>query len=257
VIRDLLGHPLARLARPQGPADVGRCFLLPHGFEHGGFDLLRFASHAQMRQHHSRRQNRTEGLAIFFPAIGGAEPCTGSNIEVFPDAGWRSRPSEAALQSGGEIGDDIAEHIICDDDVEAARIAHHLHAERVDVHVLRFDLRKRRRDFLEHALPQAAGVGHGVGLVAHQDAAARRAVHFFATGAVLERVADDAFDALARVDVFLDRNFVGRSLFENTAEVAVNTLGIFAEYDEINVFGSMPLSGQSDASIRRTGRTLA
>jgi len=122
--------------------------------------------------------------------------------------GARGHP-EAALQSGGEIGDDIAEHIICDDDVEAARIAHHLHAERVDVHVLRFDLRKRRRDFLEHALPQAAGVGHGVGLVAHQDAAARRAVHFFATGAVLERVADDAFDALARVDVFLDRNFVG------------------------------------------------
>src|SRR5580693_10156870 len=25
-----------------------------------------------------------KGLATFFPAIGGAEPCTGSNIDVFP-----------------------------------------------------------------------------------------------------------------------------------------------------------------------------
>ena len=54
--------------------------------------------------------------------------------------------------------------------------------------------------------------------------------------AVFKRVADDALDALTRVDVFLDRNFVRSSLLENSSEVAVNALGIFANHDEIEVF---------------------
>src|ERR1019366_4619219 len=133
-------------------------------------------------------------------------------------------------------GDYVAKHVVGDDDIELARIAHHLHAERVHVHVLRFDLRILCRHFFEYALPQAAGVRHGVRLVAHQHSLARRTIQLPVAGAVFKRVADDALDTLARVDVFLDRNFVGRSLLENSSEVAVNALGIFANHDEIHVF---------------------
>ena len=47
---------------------------------------------------------------------------------------------QAALQAGAEIGNDVAEHIVGDDDIKDTRVAHHLGAERVHVHVLRLDL---------------------------------------------------------------------------------------------------------------------
>ena len=50
-------------------------------------------------------------------------------------------------------------------------------------------------------------------------------------------VADDAFDTLARVDVFLGRDLVGRVLLEHASRIGVNAFGIFAEHDEIHVFG--------------------
>ena len=99
------------------------------------------------------------------------------------------------------------------------------------------DLRIFAADFFEHALPQAAGVSHGVGLVAHQNFVARRAVEFGVLLAIFEGVADDALDAFARVDVFLRGDFIGRSLLENAAGIGVDALRIFAEHDEVHVFG--------------------
>src|SRR6266403_1138535 len=63
----------------------------------------------------------------------------------------------------------------------------------------------------------------------------RRAVDLLIIGAVLKRVADDALDTLARVDVFLDRNFVRRSLLEDASEVTVNALGVLANHHAIEV----------------------
>ena len=70
--------------------------------------------------------------------------------------------AQAALQSGGEVGDDVAEHVVGDDHIEGTRVAHHLHAECVDVHVLCRDLGILSADVFEDALPQASGVGHGI-----------------------------------------------------------------------------------------------
>ena len=118
-----------------------------------------------------------KGLAMFFPAIGGAEPCTGSNIGSMPRTQITARGHpQPALQSRREIGDDVAKHVVGDDDIKPARIAHHLHTERVHVHVLRLDLWILRGDFLEHALPQTAGVRHGVRFVAHQHSPPRRTI---------------------------------------------------------------------------------
>ena len=98
-------------------------------------------------------------------------------------------------------------------------------------------LRILSADFLEHALPQAPGVGHGVRLIAHQDRFARRAVELGVALAILKCVANDALDPLPGVDVFLGGDFVGRALLEDAAGIGVNALGVFAEHDEIHVFG--------------------
>jgi hypothetical protein len=81
-------------------------------------------------------------------------------------AGGHAQP---ALERGGQVGDDVAEHVVGDDHVERARLAHHLQAERVHVHVLRLDVGILLRHFFEDALPQAAGIGHHVRLVRHHD----------------------------------------------------------------------------------------
>ena len=60
--------------------------------------------------------------------------------------------AEATLQAGGQVGDDVAEHIVGDDYVERARVADHLGAERVHVHVLGLDLRIFCADLFEQVL---------------------------------------------------------------------------------------------------------
>ena len=102
--------------------------------------------------------------------------------------------------------------------------------------MLRLDLRVLCRDFFEHALPQTAGVRHGIRLVTHQHPPPSGTINLPVARAVLKRVADDALDALARVDIFLDRNFVRRPLLEDASEVTVNALGVLANHHEIDVF---------------------
>src|SRR6185437_11443781 len=107
--------------------------------------------------------------------------------------------------------------------------------ERVHVHVIGFDLRIFGADSFEYALPQTSGVGHGIRFIAHEDSAARAAIDFFIVSAILVRIANNSLHAFAGVDVFLDRNFVGSSLFEHAAGVGVHAFGIFAEDHEIHI----------------------
>ena len=53
------------------------------------------------------------GQATFFPAYLGAEPWMGSNMEVWPgmDVPRRGDP-HAALDHGGQISDDVSEHVV-------------------------------------------------------------------------------------------------------------------------------------------------
>ena len=79
-------------------------------------------------------------------------------------------------------------------------------------------------------------MGHGVGFIAHEHAAAPPAVQLGMAFAIVEGVADDALDSLAGVDVFLRGDFVGSSLLENSSCVGVDAFGIFADHDEIDIF---------------------
>src|ERR1043166_8456129 len=110
--------------------------------------------------------------------------------------------SKGSLQSGSKIGDDVAKHIVGHDDIELARLADHLRAERVHVHMFGFDLRMFSADLFEDPLPETASVGHGVGLIAHQYTCSGIAVGFSIVDGVHERESNYALHAFARVYVF-------------------------------------------------------
>ena len=62
-----------------------------------------------------------QGLAMPLPAMSGAEPCTASKIAAsVPMLAPGARP-EAADQAGAQVGNDVAEQVGGDDDVELLR----------------------------------------------------------------------------------------------------------------------------------------
>ncbi len=157
------------------------------------------------------------------------------------------REAEAAGELRGEIGDDVAEEIVGDDDVELAGVADDLHGEGVYIKVAGVDLRIFGADDLEDALPEVAGEGHRVGLVRHA-----KTLKFVGAG-VVEGVADDALDAFAGVDVFLDGNLVGSVLLIEAADADIETFGIFAEDHEADVVGGN-VTQRSEALVEEFGR---
>src|ERR1700680_4935492 len=122
-----------------------------------------------MSQHHRSSQDRTERVCWVLPrdrrrgAVYRLEHRRLPRMDV--SAGGHT---QSALQAGGEVGNDVAEHVVGYDYVERPRIPDHLGAEGVHVEVLSGDLWILFAYLLEDALPQAAGVSHGIGLVAHQ-----------------------------------------------------------------------------------------
>ena len=137
------------------------------------------------------------GSAFCWPAMSGAEPCTGSNMRGRGAVGVDvagGREADAAGDGGGEVGDDVAEEVVGDDHVEARRVGGHEDHRRVDVHVVGGDVGELRGDLLEQPPPDRAGVDQHVGLVDQRELLARAAL-----GAG-ERVADDPLDAERGVD---------------------------------------------------------
>src|SRR5437588_9276594 len=148
-------------------------------------------------------------------------------------AGSHAQPS---LERGGYVGDDVAKHIIGNDHVEGTWIADQLHAKCIHVHVLGFNFWVFGADRLEYSLPQASGVSHGIGFIAHENAGTWGTISFFVVGAIFEGISDDALDTFARVYVFLDRDLLGSSLLEDAARIDVSTFGIFTNDDEVHIF---------------------
>src|SRR4029077_21108207 len=120
----------------------------------------------------------------------------------------RGSKPQSSSELCSQIADDVAEEVASDDDVELTRVANYLHRECVDVKVPGIDLRVFLADLLEDPLPKIVRERQGIGLVAHADA-----LQTIPAG-IIEGIADDAFDSLSRVDVFLDGNLVRSSLLE-------------------------------------------
>src|SRR6266446_4957879 len=93
----------------------------------------------------------------------------------------------------------------------------------------RLDLRKFAAHFRKNALPEVVPEGERVRFIAHQHLAQLARVRVF------KGVTNDALDAAARVDVFLDGDLFGIAAPELPARAGVEPFGILAKNDEANV----------------------
>src|SRR6185369_16156187 len=141
----------------------------------------------------------------------------------------RGSEAEPALNRRAEISQNVAEEIVTDDHVVLRRIEHHVHRHRVDVLVIRGNLRITSRNFLENTLPQIASETLHVRLVSHRHALAAVRTR------VLECSDDDPFDSATRVDFVLERDLVGSSMLQKTTGSDVRAFSVFAKDDEIYV----------------------
>ena len=97
------------------------------------------------------------GLTMPLPAISGAEPCTGSNMEGKRRSGSRlalGGQPHAADDDGRKIAQDIAEQVGAHHHVEALRAAHEIHGGGVHQQRFGFDAGELRGHVLEGAVPQ-------------------------------------------------------------------------------------------------------
>jgi hypothetical protein len=126
------------------------------------------------------------GLATPLPAMSGAEPWIGSYMPC-PDAfsaAEGNMPMEP-VNIAAAVGQDVAEHVGRDHDVELLGCAHQLHGGIVDIHVGQLDVRIVERRQGDHVAPQLGAFEH-VGLVhgAHAPLALHRDIEGDATDAL-------------------------------------------------------------------------
>ena len=172
----------------------------------------------------------------------------------------RGGEAQSTDELGGEVADDVAEEVAGDNDVELAGVADQFHGEGVDEEVAGVDVGVFPADGFEDALPEISSEGHGVGLVGHTDAQRLGAGTGRLEAGATKRVAvgefegmpDDAFDAFAGVDVFLDGDLLGGSLLEMTAYADVEAFGVFAEDHQVEVFRA-PITERGQAFVEEFG----
>src|SRR5207302_9724191 len=147
---------------------------------------------------------------------------------------WMDVSRWCQAQPSGElrpqITEDVPKKVAGDDNVELARVAHHLHRQRVNKQVAGVNVCIFAADFLEHALPKAMCERHGIRLVAH--AQALQAL----PSRVLKRATNNALHSLPGVHVFLNSNLVGRVLLEHASNADIQTFRIFAKHNQPDVF---------------------
>ena len=102
------------------------------------------------------------GLAMPRPAMSGAEPCTGSNIEGYSRSGLMLPEGAMPIEPthrGPEIGQDVAEQIRADHDVEPIGMAHEMRGQDVDVVLVGLDVGVVARDRGKALVPDTASYG--------------------------------------------------------------------------------------------------
>ena len=169
------------------------------------------------------------------PAMSGAEPCTGSNsrrkVALGIDVG-RRRDADRAADRGPEIGQDVAEQIRADDDVEPVGMLHEMRGQDVDVVLVGADVRILRRHRAKALVP-----------VRHRD---RDAVRLGRRGDVLRRAASAPARTRTcrmrstplRVNIdLLEHDLALGALEHAAADRRVLAFGVLAHDDEVDVAG--------------------
>src|SRR5262249_28469775 len=137
--------------------------------------------------------------------------------------------ADAAGDGRGEVGDDVTEEVVGDDDVEALGLGDQEDGGRVDVQVVGGDLGVLRGHPVEGVRPQVAREGQHVVLVDQGELLARAGL-----GAG-ERVTDDSLDAVGRVDGDLGGDLVLGARADGAAVAGVRALGALADHDEVDL----------------------
>ena len=188
------------------------------------------------------------GSAFCWPAMSGAEPWTGSNMDgrgavhVEVAGGGEADPAGDGRR---EVGDDVAEQVVGDDHVEAGRVGDHEDRGGVDVQVVVRDVGELLGHGLDRALPELAGEDQDVVLVHEGELLA---------GAVVgpaEGVADHALHAVGGVQRHLGGHLVGGAGAQRAAVAHVGALGAFADDDEVDLAGVRERA--ADAGVQAGG----
>ncbi len=156
----------------------------------------------------------------------------------------RGRQSDAAADSAGQIGEDVAEEVVCDDHVEPSRIGDEEDGRGVDVEVVPGHGWMFGRLRLDGALPQAAGVDEHVGLVHEGELLA-------ALLGEVERVPHEPLDAERGVDAHLVRDLGGSADPDASAVADVRTLGALPHDDEVDRAGVAQRARDAREQLRR------
>ena len=162
-----------------------------------------------------------------------------------------ARPMPPVI-GGREVGEDVAEQVVGDDDVEAGRIGDQEDRGRVDVQVVDGDVGELGRHGVDGAGPEVAGVHQDVVLVHQRQLAARTGL------GPREGVADDALDAERGVDADLGGHLLRRADADRAAVADVRPLGALADDHEVDVasIGDMLASGVGTPGYSLDGRRL-
>ena len=142
----------------------------------------------------------------------------------------RGGEADPAGDGAGEVGEDVAEEVVGDDDVVARGPLDQVDAGRVDVVVVTAHPGVLGGHLVDGPLPQVAGEGEDVGLVHEGEVMPGSRLR-----GELEGEADAALDPHAGVDRALGGHLVGRALAQEAALAGVGTFGVLPDDDEVAV----------------------
>ena len=147
-----------------------------------------------------------------------------------------------------EIGQDVAEQVGADDDVEPVRMLHEMRGQDVDVELVGADVRVIRLHRREALVPERHGVDDAVRLGRGGDVLLRPLAR------QLEGVAHDAVGAAAGEDRFLHRGFVLGAAEHAPADLGILALDVLAHDEEVDVVGPAAGERARHAAQQRQGR---
>jgi hypothetical protein len=149
-------------------------------------------------QHHLERSDRGHRVDhALSREVGSRSADRLEHRDAFGVEVARRRHSETALKHGREVGDDVAQLVVGDDDVEHLGELDREETPRVDVLVVALHVRVLVPHLVEHTVPQVVRVRQNVGLSAERQLLAGPRARD------LVRVAYASLHALSRVDARL------------------------------------------------------
>ncbi len=185
-----------------------------------------------------RKSSSNPALMIAAAGIrgAGARDVGGRTVHRLEER--RSGPGRVQVRRGGppdpagdrptEVGEDVAEEVVGDDDVVPLGSLDEVDARGVDMVVAGRHLGVVRRDLVEGPLPEVTRERQDVGLVHEREVTAGPRL------GEIERVPHTPLDAEAGVHRSLRRDLTGRVLAEEAALPRVRALGVLADHDHVD-----------------------